>query len=80
VCFDQPDTFYSPAAFHFTHIDQQQALMGRSALQMVLDQIATPGSIRKLSLPAELVTGQSTDAPPLGARVYPDSTVSGTLQ
>lgn len=64
VCFDQPDTFYGPASFHFTHIDQQQALMGSSAIQMVLEQIATPGSVRKLSLPAELVAGRSTGAFP----------------
>lgn len=64
ICFDQPDTFYDGASFHFTHIDQQQSVMGSSAVQMVLEQMATPGTVRKLSLRAELVAGQSTSAPP----------------
>ncbi|GAA1440627.1 GntR family transcriptional regulator [Leifsonia poae] len=60
VSFDQPDTFYAPASFHFSSIRQQQAAMGAEALRLVVDQLAGPVPVQKVSLTTELVLGEST--------------------
>lgn len=62
VSFDQPEVFYPAASFHFTHIQQQQALMGTEALRLVLEQIAGPVPVRKVSLSTDLSAGESTAA------------------
>jgi DNA-binding LacI/PurR family transcriptional regulator len=63
VSFDQPDTFYGPASFRFTHIRQQQALMGSEALRLVIEQLGGPTAVEKVSLATELVEGESTARP-----------------
>lgn len=60
VCFDHPDTFYDAAYFRFTHIQQNQARMGAEAVELVLEQLLKPNTIRKVTLPTELIAGQST--------------------
>jgi len=62
VSFDQPDTFYAPASFRFTHIRQQQARMGTEALRLIADRLAGSTAIDKVALATELVLGQSTGA------------------
>ena len=60
VCFDHPDNFYDPAHFRFTHIQQDQARMGAEAVERALEQLRKPNAIRKVTLPMELIEGQST--------------------
>lgn len=63
VCFDHPDTFYDAALYRFTHIQQNQAKMGAEAVALALAQIDKPNAIRKVTLPTDLVIGQSTTQP-----------------
>ncbi|NYE19087.1 GntR family transcriptional regulator [Microbacterium immunditiarum] len=60
VCFDHPDAFYDSAQYRFTHIRQDQEGMGAAAVDLVLELIRDPHAVRKITLPTELVVGQST--------------------
>ena len=62
ICFDHPDPFPS-SMFHFTHMQQDQMRMGACALECALAQIGEPESIKKISLPTQLVAGGSTARP-----------------
>lgn len=63
VAFDQPDAFYRPAVFQFTHVAQDQSLMGREAVRLLLEQVRGEPAIQKLFLPTRLVDGDSVGPP-----------------
>lgn len=60
VCFDHPTvSVFDENAFTFTHIHQGQTEMGTSAIDLVLEKMKHSDMIRKLSLPYQLVPGDS---------------------
>ncbi|MGM0123429.1 hypothetical protein IGI37_000795 [Enterococcus sp. AZ194] len=60
VCFDHPTVnIFDINAFTFTHIKQDQTNIGNSAVQLLLDKIAEPTLIKKISLGYNLIEGQS---------------------
>lgn len=66
IAFDQPDAFYRPASFQFTHVAQDQPRMGKEAIRLLLSQLGGQAEVRKLFLPVRLVAGESVAAPPAG--------------
>lgn len=64
VCFDHPDAAFDDGLFRFTHVRQQQRLLGERAVERVRAQRDDPSTIEKVVLPTELVPGASTAAPP----------------
>jgi DNA-binding LacI/PurR family transcriptional regulator len=65
VCFDHPDAFFDAGLFRFTHVRQQQRVLGERAVDGVRRQRAEAGLVERVVLPTELVPGAST-APPRG--------------
>lgn len=60
VCFDHPPiNIFDINAFTFTHIQQDQMSIGNGAVQLLLDKIANPALIKKISLGYSLIEGQS---------------------
>ncbi|WP_420112987.1 GntR family transcriptional regulator [Pseudactinotalea sp.] len=59
VCFDAPPEFVD-AAMPFTHIEQDQYALGARALDLALEQLADPASVRQERVPVTLVEGSST--------------------
>ncbi|WP_139185759.1 GntR family transcriptional regulator [Sanguibacter gelidistatuariae] len=66
VCFDHPPVGFEPQNSHVTHVRQDQARMGRTALEQVLLQVADRGAVAKHVLPTSLVVGGTTAAPTVG--------------
>lgn len=64
VCFDHPDAAFDDGLFRFTHVRQQQRVLGERAVAGVRRQRADPSVVDKVVLPTELVPGASTAAPP----------------
>lgn len=64
VCFDHPDATFDRQLFRFTHIAQDQPGVGRRAVEQAVRQARGESGSRKILVPAELVTGASTAAPP----------------
>lgn len=62
VSFDESDAFelfYAPV----THIRQPIEAMGRKAMEILLDQIATPGEVQQVMMKATFVPGASSVKP-----------------
>lgn len=64
VCFDHPDATFDSRMFRFTHMAQDQPGVGRRAVAQLLGQARGETGSRKILVPAELVAGASTAAPP----------------
>lgn len=62
LCFDSPR--HSVALYPFTHLQQNQKQFGKLAVNYVLELIHGRPVPSKISLPAELILGDSTGAPP----------------
>lgn len=60
ICFNHPAIDFRPNGFHYTHIRQNQELMGRTALQQVIAQTEDIGKVVKHVLETTLVVGDST--------------------
>lgn len=59
LCFDSPRNFMQE--YSFTHLKQREAVMGKTAVQLLLHQIRQgPGAAVKQFCEADLVVGQST--------------------
>lgn len=63
ISFDQPDAFHSASGFRFTHVAQDQVLMGREAIRLIHDQIEQPGMMDQVVLPVTLEEDGSTRHP-----------------
>ncbi len=63
ACFDSPST--KSLGWQFTHMRQDEEQMGRRAIDILREQIdgAAPSSKGSVTLPAELIHGDSTAAP-----------------
>lgn len=62
VCFDHPTAFADRGLFRFTHVSQDQNLLGENAIQQVLAQVANPKDTHRVVVPTQLVIGRSTRA------------------
>ncbi|WIE63724.1 GntR family transcriptional regulator [Curtobacterium sp. MCLR17_036] len=73
VCFDHPAATFDRRMFRFTHVAQDQPGVGRRAVEQLLRQARGETASRKILVPAELVPGASTAAPPTrrGGRAAP---------
>ncbi|MDM7830086.1 GntR family transcriptional regulator [Cellulomonas edaphi] len=60
VSLDSPDNAYDDALQAFTHVAQDEHGLGQAALDGILAQIATPGSVVKSNLATTLVLGETT--------------------
>ncbi|MFT8593582.1 MAG: GntR family transcriptional regulator [Bifidobacterium sp.] len=60
ICFDHNSYAFDSQLFRFTHVEQQQAELGRLAIQLTLRQIRQGPSTEQILLPTHLVLGQST--------------------
>jgi len=62
VSLDAPDHTYDDALQVFTHVAQDEQGLGRAALDAILEQLSSPGSVAKRVLPTTLVLGETTAA------------------
>lgn len=60
ICFDHNSYAFDTRLFRFTHVEQQQAQLGKTAVKLTLDQIVNGPSNEQIFLPTHLVIGQST--------------------
>lgn len=63
ISFDQPDTFHSDSEFRFTHIAQDQILMGQEAIRLIHEQMRQPGLVDQVVVPVVLKEEDSTARP-----------------
>jgi DNA-binding LacI/PurR family transcriptional regulator len=58
ICFDSPDDPFGPPAF--THIEQDEATMGRTAVDLLMAQLRGQAVPTRTTVPFRLVEGRST--------------------
>ncbi|MCG8452007.1 MAG: GntR family transcriptional regulator [Spirochaetales bacterium] len=61
VCYDEPS--HSFGEHFFTHIRQDEELIGRKAVQVLLDKLSGQESVGRNVVSSHLITGKSTSSP-----------------